>query len=283
MATLREYFNTLCKHTLRVGSVHTLKVDETDFAVNCQVLIDFEMAAECVSYYVPQTSAFVPVCKALIDATPQSAFSYKESIRIESWHPTEERTKIADLVFTRRVFIYAENDSSNEQEDELRAYAREKGMKLTIRGQRFVTDMSAMDKPIAFISHDSRDKEEIAGKIALELERKMCHVWYDKFSLNIGDDLRTSIEKGLRECRKVIVILSPNFLSNRGWTKTEFESVFAREMVEGQSVLLPVWVNVTREQVYEYCPRLANVFAANWSDGLEAVVGKLLLAVNANP
>ena len=33
-----------------------------------------------------------------------------------------------------------------------------------------------MEKPVAFISHDNRDKLEIARKIALGLQKRMCPV-----------------------------------------------------------------------------------------------------------
>ncbi len=69
---------------------------------------------------------------------------------------------------------------------------------------------------MVFISHDSHDKEEVASKIAIELTRRVCPVWYDEFSLKVGDSLRESIEKGLKECKKCILILSPSFLTNKG-------------------------------------------------------------------
>jgi TIR domain len=59
----------------------------------------------------------------------------------------------------------------------------------------------------------------------------MCPVWYDEFALKIGDNLRDSIERGLKECRKCVLVLSPNFLTNGGWTKKEFDSIFTREIL----------------------------------------------------
>ena len=84
----------------------------------------------------------------------------------------------------------------------------------------------------------------------------MCPVWFDEFSLKVGDRLRESIEKGIRECKKCILVLTPNFLSNPGWTKVEFNSIFTREIVEKQDLVLPVWRDVSRDQVFEYSPTL---------------------------
>jgi len=54
------------------------------------------------------------------------------------------------------------------------------------------------EKVFAFISHDSEDKD-IARCIAINLRKRICPVWYDEFSLKVGDNLRVSIEKGLKK------------------------------------------------------------------------------------
>jgi IstB-like ATP binding protein len=85
--------------------------------------------------------------------------------------------------------------------------------------------------------------------------------------LKVGDNLRDSIERGLKETRKCILILSPHFLSNTGWTKVKFDSVFTREIMEGSGVVLPIWHNVSAKEVHEYSPSLANKKALEWSIG----------------
>jgi hypothetical protein len=93
--------------------------------------------------------------------------------------------------------------------------------------------------------------------------------------LRVGASLRESIETGLKETRNCIVVLSPNFLSNEGWGKAEFDSVFTREIIEKQNVMLPVWHNVTVEQVYEYSPRLADKVGLNTNIGVKELARKL--------
>ena len=66
-----------------------------------------------------------------------------------------------------------------------------------------------------------------------------CPVWYDEYSVKVGDSLRASVEKGLKESKKCVLILSPNFLSNTGWTKTEFDSIFTRQILEGSNIVPP--------------------------------------------
>jgi TIR domain len=109
----------------------------------------------------------------------------------------------------------------------------------------------------------------------------MCPVWYDEFSLRVGDSLRESIEKGLKECSKCILILTPNFLSNGGWSKREYESIFTRELVEQHNVILPVWHSISAADVYKYSPILADRFAVQWSRGVEEVARTLLGSIDS--
>jgi hypothetical protein len=144
-----------------------------------------------------------------------------------------------------------------------------------------VNDRSQFEKPLAFISHDSRDKDAVARPIAQGLLRMLCPVWYDEYSLKVGAPLRESIENGIKECKKCILVLSPNFFSNDGWTKREFNSIFTREILEGSNLVLPVWYGVTREQIYDYSPSLLSVKGLDWSAlGDEQICRQLNAAIN---
>jgi hypothetical protein len=127
---------------------------------------------------------------------------------------------------------------------------------------------------LAFLSHDSRDKDDIARPLAIELGRLVCPVWFDEYSLKVGDSLSDSIDRGIREAAKCILLLSPNFLSNPGWSKAEFKAIVNRHIAEG-AVILPVWHNVTRDDVYGYSSFLVDIVASNMSKGVEAVARDL--------
>ena len=107
----------------------------------------------------------------------------------------------------------------------------------------------------------------------------MITVWYDEFSLKVGDSLRESIEKGIKECKKCILILTPNYLSNSGWTKQEFNSIFTREIIEKKNIVLPIWDKVTKQEVFNYSPNLADRFAARWNEGQLQVASKVARAI----
>lgn len=91
---------------------------------------------------------------------------------------------------TRRVFIYSEANLSAAEIIRLQSEAEALGHDLQFRAEEYVRGRSQFEKPQAFISHDSADKEHIARPIAINLQRKLCPVWYDEFSLKLGDNLR---------------------------------------------------------------------------------------------
>jgi hypothetical protein len=181
---------------------------------------------------------------------------------------------------SRRIFVHSETDLCSEDLRKLKVKAKEFGHDLQFRAEKFRMEKSMYEHPLAFISHDSRDKDEVAKKIAIKLQSMRCPVWYDDFALKIGDNLRDSIEKGLKECKKCILILSPHFLSNNGWTKREFDSIFTREILEESNLVLPVWYGVTKKDVYEYSPSLLNVKGTVWeTTGAEEVCRQLYNAI----
>ena len=78
---------------------------------------------------------------------------------------------------------------------------------------------------------------------------------------------------------KVILILSPNFFANDGWTKAEFDSVFTREILEKKNVIIPIWHGVSKEEVYNYSPRLLDKVGIPSNVGVEEVARKIVRAL----
>jgi hypothetical protein len=76
-----------------------------------------------------------------------------------------------------------------------------------------------------FISHASEDKEDFVRPLAESLRRSGLLVWYDDFTLKVGDSLRRSIDQGLAKSRHGIVVISPNFLK-KDWPQKELDPEF---------------------------------------------------------
>lgn len=130
-----------------------------------------------------------------------------------------------------------------------------------------------------FICHVSEDKEDCVTELATALTEKDVKVWYDEFSLKLGDRLREKIDEGLSNSRYGAVVLSPNFF-RKEWSKDELEGLLAIEK-SGRKVILPVWHNLTVEEVAKYSPILAGRLAAKTEDGIDKVVEDILKALNA--
>jgi hypothetical protein len=112
--------------------------------------------------------------------------------------------------------------------------------------------------------------------LASALRAAGVSVWYDKMVLNWGDDLRPMIDNGLINCRFGIVVLSRAFLSKKKWTEHELNSLFAREQA-GRKLVLPIWHGITRDDLLEYSPGLADRLAKiSGSDSEDDIVKSLL-------
>ncbi|UVO12346.1 toll/interleukin-1 receptor domain-containing protein [Mycobacterium sp. SVM_VP21] len=125
----------------------------------------------------------------------------------------------------------------------------------------------------AFICHASEDKLGFVRLLAERLREEHIEVWYDEFSLRIGDSLRRSIDRGLSQSRYGVVVLSHSFFS-KGWSQWELDGLVARE-IESQGVLLPIWHGVTRDDVLTFSPPLADKVAASSVNGIDQVVRQL--------
>lgn len=125
-----------------------------------------------------------------------------------------------------------------------------------------------------FICHASEDKNDFVRPFAELLKNQHIDVWYDEFSLSIGDSLTQKIDEGLSKSRFGIVVLSPNFFK-KPWAKRELNGLTLREMIEKRNLILPIWHKVTVEQVASYSPPLADKKAASSSDGINALVREL--------
>lgn len=110
-----------------------------------------------------------------------------------------------------------------------------------------------------FICHASEDKDAVVRPLAHALRDAGLSVWYDEFELRIGDSLRRKIDHGLGRSHFGIVVLSAAFFG-KGWANYELDGLVTRA-VSGEQVLLPVWHGVTKQEVIDYSPSLADKLA----------------------
>lgn len=288
MPTLKDYFETdfrqyptASRNLVIPGADHEAKPIEAKVIVRAH--FEFDSGTKFNSFYVPTCFNPLGLMRVLLEEKFRlSAENFGGLFPVaQIGFPGEEARHSKDLKFSSRIYFYSENELSSDELAALKEAAASNGLFVQFRGPSYAKERTTNEVPLAFISHDSRDKKNIAGPLALELRKRGCPVWYDEFSLKVGDSLRENIERGIKVCRKAIVILTPHFLSNKGWTKVEFNSVFSKQIIEQHNVVLPIWHRVTKQQVYDYSPILIDTKGVRWSLGREEVARQLYVAVTS--
>ena len=112
-----------------------------------------------------------------------------------------------------------------------------------------------------FISHAYEDKEEFVDEFVDELKKLNVKVWYDTVSIKWGDSIRAEIDKGLKRSKFGVVVLSRSYVG-KYWTNYELEGLFQRES-NGGKLILPIWHNITKQEVRQFSPTLAGKMAMN--------------------
>ena len=126
-----------------------------------------------------------------------------------------------------------------------------------------------------FISHASEDKDDFVRPLADALSAKDIKVWYDEFTLKVGDSLRRSIDQGLIKSKFGTVVLSSSFFA-KNWTQYELDAMVAKEM-EGHKMILPIWHKVSKTEVLNFSPALADKVALNSSlNSIEEIAQQLV-------
>ena len=125
-----------------------------------------------------------------------------------------------------------------------------------------------------FISHATEDKETVAGPLANALQARDVSVWYDDFELRIGDSLRGSIDHGIAHSRFGLVILSKSFF-DKNWPQYELDGLVTRTNND-KTILLPIWHEITKDEVIEHSAPLADKVALRTADlGIDEIAERI--------
>lgn len=132
----------------------------------------------------------------------------------------------------------------------------------------------------AFISYAIEDQASFVRDLAAMLSRLGLAIWYAETALQIGDSLTDSINRGLAGSRYGIAVVSRNFIS-KPWPKWELAGLVNRQNHEEQNVILPIWHGVTKDDVLNFSPPLADLWALNTeTDQAEEIALKLLRRID---
>jgi len=117
----------------------------------------------------------------------------------------------------------------------------------------------------------------VARPLAEALRSAGYEVWFDAYELVLGESLRQRIDEGLAASRFGVVVLSRQFFE-KGWPQSELNGLFAKEMVGGERLILPVWHDVDEEYLASKSPLLADRIGVP-SDPLGQAVEQIVRAI----
>ena len=115
-----------------------------------------------------------------------------------------------------------------------------------------------------FISHAAEDKDAVVRPLAHALTSRGASVWYDEFELQIGDSLRRRIDRGIARSRFGLVVLSKPFFA-KGWPQYELDGLVTMAN-SAKQILLPIWHEISKDEVIAQSPSLADKVALRTSD-----------------
>jgi uncharacterized protein DUF1883/TIR domain-containing protein len=115
-----------------------------------------------------------------------------------------------------------------------------------------------------FVSHASEDKDSVVRPLSQALRARGLEVWFDEFELQIGDSLRRKIDAAIARSRFGVVVLSHAFFA-KDWPQYELDGLVTMS-VSGKQVLLPLWHGISKDEVMNQSPSLADKVALRTSD-----------------
>lgn len=132
-----------------------------------------------------------------------------------------------------------------------------------------------------FISYAHEDRDVVARPLATRLRELGLQVWFDEYELNLGDSITQGIDRGISRSTAGVLIISQSFFK-KNFTKYELRGIVQRH-VAGENKILPIWVDVTAEEVRSFSSPLADLVAADWGAGINSVVDKIVEALDIIP
>lgn len=116
-----------------------------------------------------------------------------------------------------------------------------------------------------FISHANKDKEDLIEELYQSLQKLGISIFYDKESLEWGDNWKERILNGTKKAEFAIIVISENFF-DREWTERELSEFLNRQNRNGQKLILPIIHNITNEQLKSKYPNVADIQVIDSSD-----------------
>lgn len=124
-------------------------------------------------------------------------------------------------------------------------------------------------------SHSSKDKEEVE-KLIPYLNGAGLPVWFDKYSIHVGDSIVDKVQEGLDEAESVIFWITEHFLDS-SWCRYEM-SAFIKKLIEENALIISILdKNIEIRQLPLFLRDIKAIY--NNGQGYESLSGEIISAV----
>ena len=167
-------------------------------------------------------------------------------------------SRINTLLFHRRLDAFSKVASC------LRSISQDKDYIDKMNGVNSVMvpayQAKTMPEYDVFLSHANKDKEDFVDDLYKSLVKLDIPIFYDKESLEWGDNWKQRILDGVGKAEFAIIVISENFF-DREWTEKELVEFLKRQNRNGQKLILPIVHNITNEDLRKKYPSVADIQA----------------------
>lgn len=109
-----------------------------------------------------------------------------------------------------------------------------------------------------FLSHANADKDSFVEALKQSFDKLGISVFYDRDSIEWGDDWKQKIYDGLANCKYGVIVVSENFFNSK-WTEKELKELLSRQSDAGHKLILPIAYGVDMSAIYKKYKKLSDI------------------------
>ncbi|MEN6306374.1 MAG: hypothetical protein ABFD91_01355 [Anaerohalosphaeraceae bacterium] len=194
--SVKEFFVQDFTTTLNVHQPQILTSQENKSSIEiiAQLHLDFTANAKYISCYIPETKEAFDVCKSIL-INPNWALSISGTCKIEQKFCSDP-ISLSNLIFTGKIFIYSENELSDDQKKVLLGIAKQQHLFLECRGPKYIKRRHEAYKSTSTEVHVSPKLKELKETKSLKPSSNN-QTWINA----IGKSLTKTLPQNWKEAR----------------------------------------------------------------------------------
>ena len=231
-------------------SVDEIQIDETDYKSFSQSILNHYLRTDIAMYSSILIGITIQRC-VLVGVSKDSKTNSELIELAKSSLRSIPRKIVSDKDYLFNEILKYKDEDLFEIIDFIESLSNESGTSST---------KNIYAEYDVFISHANKDKENLVEDLYQSLRKLGINIFYDKESLEWGDNWKDRILNGTKKAEFAIIIISENFF-DREWTERELSEFLNRQNTNGQKLILPIIHNITTEELKKKYPNVADIQA----------------------